>query len=167
MHACIHTHPYIHTSQDFQQLEEARKKKEQDANMFKTRKVREQEREARLARYSECPIRVVFPDRTWIQVCLCVFGYVCMYVSMYIMWEQEREARLARYSECPVRVVFPDRTWIQVCLCVCMYVCMYVSMYIMREQEREARLARYSECPIRVVFPDCTWIQVRYMHTYS
>ena len=35
--------------------------------MFKTRKIRETEREARLAQFSECSVRVIFQDQTWIQ----------------------------------------------------------------------------------------------------
>lgn len=35
--------------------------------MFKTRKIREMEREKKLSRFSDCAVRVVFPDQTWLQ----------------------------------------------------------------------------------------------------
>eukprot|EP00960_Hanusia_phi_P057573 763602-Hanusia_phi.AAC.1 len=54
------------TSEDLHTLEASKKAKEQKTG-FKTRKMREEEREKKLSAYPTVVIRVVFPDRTWLQ----------------------------------------------------------------------------------------------------
>ncbi|EKX51590.1 hypothetical protein GUITHDRAFT_102851 [Guillardia theta CCMP2712] len=53
-------------SEDLHSLEASKKAKEQKSG-FKTRKMREEEREQKLSAYQTVVIRVVFPDRTWLQ----------------------------------------------------------------------------------------------------
>ena len=54
------------TAADFYQLEKERKEKEREP-AFKTRKMREMEKEARLAAFKTIAVRFVFPNQHWIQ----------------------------------------------------------------------------------------------------